>query len=287
MILYGKPPIGSAEELKRLYKVCFDEKDGAVDILFGEHSLANFCYAAVSGGRIISALYLLPAHIAQRGAPKQAHYLFAAGTLPKYRGKGVMNGLISYALKEAAANGDQYSVLLPANAGLYGYYERFGYQALLRVKEVCFTQKQALRLPIVGNYNVTNCSFDKLADLRFNILLGHNGSLLWDKRHIMLAHAIGKEYGGSLFCTDQGAVFYAQEQEKQTVFAYEIICEDKDFSSLLSAFIRQVPAAAYRLRIPAFFSFAGAPVRYGMIKPLNGAMLPTCSERPYLGLALD
>lgn len=284
MIMYTKPPEDSFEELKRLYKVCFDEMDSAVDTLFGEYALADFCYAAVSGGHIISALYLLPAYIAQDGTQQQAHYLFAAGTLPEYRGKGIMNGLISYALKEAAARGDRYSVLLPANAGLYGYYARFGYLALFRVKNVYLTQSQALQIP-PGDCKVTNCSFDKLANLRFNILLGHNGSLLWDKRHIMLAHEIGKEYGGGLFYTGNGAVFYARE--KESVFAYEIICENRMLGALLSAFVHHVPASGYRLRLPAFYTFAGETVRYGMIKPLTGAGLPDHSECPYLGLALD
>lgn len=284
MIVYERPPAGSFEELKQLYKMCFDEIDSAVDILFGKYSLMDYCYAAISGGRIIAALYLLPAHIALQGKAQQAHYLFAAGTLPSYRGRGVMNGLISYALRQALSNGDRYSVLLPANAGLYGYYARFGYQASFRVKDVFLSQKQALGFPS-GGCNVTNCSFDKLADLRFNILLGYNGSLLWDKRHIMLACEIGKAYGGGLFHTDIGAVFYARE--KDHVFAYEIIGEGKEISALLSAFVRHVPAAGYRLRLPAFYGFAGETVRYGMIKPLESTGLPDCSDYPYLGLALD
>lgn len=121
MSVYLKAPHEREEELKRLYQACFEEKDEAVRILFEEYALTDTCYAVLCGGEIAAALYLLPAQAAENGRAVQAHYLFAAGTLPKYRGRGLMNGLIGYALADAAARGDRYSALLPAGRGFTSF----------------------------------------------------------------------------------------------------------------------------------------------------------------------
>lgn len=285
MSVYLKAPHEREEELKRLYQACFEEKDEAVRILFEEYALTDTCYAVLCGGEIAAALYLLPAQAAENGRAVQAHYLFAAGTLPKYRGRGLMNGLIGYALADAAARGDRYSALLPAGRGLYQFYARFGYRPVYRAKCTAATQQRLLCLP-QAPCKVINCSFDKLADLRFNILLEQNGSLLWDRRHLALAQKLSAQYGGGLFTTDRGAVYYMREG--QNVYAYEMICTGADLGALLKTFARQVPAKLYRLKLPAFIGGGGNVIRYGMVKPLyTDALQPAGMRRPYLGLALD
>lgn len=285
MNAYLTAPRDRAEELKRLYQACFDEKDEAVRILFEEYGLVQYCHAALCGGEIAATLYLLPAQAAENGRAVQAHYLFAAGTLPKYRGRGLMNGLIHYALSCAAARGDRYSALLPAGRGLYQFYARFGYRPVYRSKCAAATQARLFSLP-AETCKVINCSFDKLAGLRFNILLEQNGSLLWDSRHLALAQKLSGQYGGGLFTADKGAVYYLREG--QNVYAHEIICKDADLKALLKTFAMQVPAKLYRLRLPAFIGSAGGMARCGMIKPLSkDALPPTAMRCPYLGLALD
>ena len=79
MNAYLTAPRDRAEELKRLYQACFDEKDEAVRILFEEYGLVQYCHAALCGGEIAATLYLLPAQAAENGRAVQAHYLFAAG----------------------------------------------------------------------------------------------------------------------------------------------------------------------------------------------------------------
>lgn len=285
MSMYLKVPRGRVEELIRLYQACFEEKEEAVRILFEEYALADNCCAVICGGQIAAALYLLPAQIAENGQAVQAHYLYAAGTLPEFRGKGLMNGLIGYALSCAAVRGDRYSALLPAGRGLYQFYARFGYHPVYRAKSTAVTQAQLLCLP-EEPCKVINCSFDKLADLRFNILLEQNGSLLWDKRHLALAKMLSDQYGGGLFTTDRGAVYYMREG--QNAYAYEIICKNADLKALLKTFATQVPAKLYRLKLPGFIGSGGSITRYGMIKPLcKDALRPAAMRCPYLGLALD
>lgn len=285
MSAYLTAPQERAEELKRLYQTCFEEKDEAVRVLFEEYGLARYGYAALCGGEIAAALYLLPSQAAENGRAVQAHYLFAAGTLPKYRGRGLMNGLIRYALSCAAARGDRYSALLPAGRGLYQFYARFGYRPVFRAKCTAVTQPRLLSLP-EETCKVIKCSFDKLAGLRFNILLEQNGSLLWDSSHLALAQRLSGQYGGALFTTDKGAVYYMREG--QEVYAHEIICKDADLKALLKTFAMQVPAKLYRLKLPGFLGSGGRVARYGMIMPLCKDALPPAAMRcPYLGLALD
>ncbi len=57
-------------------------------------------------------------------------YLFALGTSPAKRGRGLMAELMAYAEAECHAAGAAFACLIPAEASLFGYYQSRGYQSM-------------------------------------------------------------------------------------------------------------------------------------------------------------
>lgn len=73
---------------------------------------------------------------------EKSHYLCGASTDESFRGNGIMSRLIDFALDDAKNNGDVYSLLFPANDGLYGFYTKLGYAPSCTVKAVNFQGKR-------------------------------------------------------------------------------------------------------------------------------------------------
>lgn len=142
-IKFDKSGIADIPALKKLWLECFSEKPQAAALFFDKNYNGLSAYSAKYDGNTVAAVYLIHAQL--NGG--RAHYLCGAATLPRYRGRGIMSALIEYALKDAAQNGDKYSLLFPADGGLYSFYERLGYS------EACTAAKAELTRDVLKRRN--------------------------------------------------------------------------------------------------------------------------------------
>ena len=124
---------GMERGLKRLWQACFHEPDRPVDFYLRNAYRPENCLVYLHGGKLVSAVHLLPCRILTEEGPAPAHYIYAAATLPEYRGHGFMASLLAYAALYGAGRGQRYSAVLPAEPGLYSLYEKAGYQPYFRL----------------------------------------------------------------------------------------------------------------------------------------------------------
>ena len=286
MIKYTQPVAEQMAQCRALFETCFQEDAAALDFYFNGFLTPDLCYTAQENGRVAAALYLLPAQIAAGGKACRAHYLFGAATLAPYRNQGIMQRLIGYAQACAKRRGDCFSVLLPAEESLYGYYARLGYHTAFQSQFAVFSHTQACALT-ARRSKVINCSFDNIAQLRFNILIDQEGSLLFGTKHVKLACDIARVYGGGVFTAESGYMFYSVQGRQ--VYISECICAKEDFSALFATFAQHMQAKWYSLRLPPFIKTGGTFQRFGMVKPLQNEVQKFYAQCPqaYLGLTLD
>ena len=108
------------------HKVFGDERE-YIELFFGDAYFDSECFAEIIDGEAVSALYLLKCIIKCGGKIYHGRYLYAAATLPEYRGKGLMSKLIKEAQNYALGENLDFITLVPANDGLYGYYSGFDF----------------------------------------------------------------------------------------------------------------------------------------------------------------
>lgn len=117
--------------LENIWKKCFFDTDEGTNFVFENIYPSSRCYCCFTDEICCASLYLIDGEIEdKRGILQKTHYLFGAATLPEYRKGGIMSALIEYALMDSFKDGDKASILLPANEGLYSYYEKLGYSPL-------------------------------------------------------------------------------------------------------------------------------------------------------------
>ena len=256
--------------LKRLWLACFDEKETAAELFFKRNKTTFHAYACDCGGAVVSALYLIDCTL--NGAP--AHYLCGASTLPQYRGRGIMSGLIAYALKDAEERGDRMSVLLPANEALYGFYGRLGYKTGCAVKTKRFSTDTCMA------FKSGKPDLQELQKLCYK-----NKFLLWNNDYISFAAEYYGCYGAK---TAEGkntfAIYEADTESAEVIYA--VYNDIEELKTLLRAEGIKEFGLSGSADSPLFAGKKAVP--HGMIRPLGGRREENGkTEDVYIGITLQ
>jgi predicted acetyltransferase len=110
--------------IKELLKRCFPGNDEFYDRYMLRRGGVDGSVTAEKEGRIIADLQLVAYPMRCFGGTISTSYCFSACVAPEERGQGVMRRLIAEALQRNRDEGAVLSTLIPADAGLFGYYER-------------------------------------------------------------------------------------------------------------------------------------------------------------------
>ncbi len=117
------------QQLLALYQACFPEDDPAFwNWIFEKVYRPENTLNIFRVGRIVSSLQMIPCKLRQGSARFDAHYIYAAATLPEFQGRGLMAELLRQAAQEGIRRGQDFSVLITQEDSLLDYYARFGYQ---------------------------------------------------------------------------------------------------------------------------------------------------------------
>lgn len=116
-----------SSSLKKLWKDVFGDSEEYINLLFDFDYIPSECFGEIRDGEVVSALYLLRCNIGSFSG----RYLYAAATLNDFRGQGIMGRLIEEAEEYIIKENISFISLVPANDKLYGYYKRFGFEALM------------------------------------------------------------------------------------------------------------------------------------------------------------
>ena len=109
--------------LSRLWLACFPgDTMETVRAVFGRLALETECLVAAPDGFPVSMLLLLPQRYAAAGRSLPVQYIYAAATLPAYRGRGYCGALLKAAFEVGRSRGQAASFLRPASQGLTDYY---------------------------------------------------------------------------------------------------------------------------------------------------------------------
>ena len=266
-VLYRAASPSDHPQLISLWEKVFEEPREAVELFF-ERNLSIHGYLAQYDNSPIAAVYLTDATL----NGQQAHYLCGAATLPEFRCRGVMSELIEYALNDAKSRGDSYSLLFPANEGLYRFYERLSYRAVCQ-NAVLRLSRGELAADSAEPKSTTDApDYEAMqrACLKDDFLLQNNN-------FISFAIEYYRFYGTHTIATPRCLAFWEEENGIADVF-YSIYYDIKELKYLL---LRHSTAREF-----VFHGKNGEPrSRSGMLRVLTSS--DGEYPRPYIGITLQ
>ena len=112
-------------KLKKLWQEAFHEPDSFTDLFFATGYSPDRCHYIAENGVPVCALYWFDCDL-------QGHklaYIYAVATLKSHQGRGLAGKLLRETHEILKNQGYAGAILVPAGESLFGYYQRFGYEA--------------------------------------------------------------------------------------------------------------------------------------------------------------
>ncbi|MCD7905461.1 MAG: GNAT family N-acetyltransferase [Clostridiales bacterium] len=223
MIRYAdKNKKNETEELKRLFNVCFPGEESFCRWFFEKCFEAENTLVDVENGVLRGAAMELLYNIKGIG---DVTYLYAVGTFPQFRGRGICGNIIKKSQENDRLRGRAASVLIPGDKFLFDFYRRLGYRESSFVTERKFTASE--------NRDDLNLGECRAADLVrvYNENLKSGRYILRSEEYFERQTQMFKKFGGGLsglYCKNRllGYCFYSFEKGK--IFFDEIIGEEKE-----------------------------------------------------------
>lgn len=114
-------------QTRALWSLCFGDTEEFMKLYFTRKYTPERNSCLVRDGRVVAALQRLPYRMMFGGGVVPVAYVSGVCTQPEYRGKGLMTELMGQAHRKMYADGCLFSLLIPADEGLFAFYHRFGY----------------------------------------------------------------------------------------------------------------------------------------------------------------
>lgn len=274
--------------LKEIWHISFGDSKEYID-MFMEHQFKGARTVVYEeDSKILSMFFLFRCDFSINEKTHPSFYLYAAATLPQYRGKGIMGKMLEFSKSYAAEKNFDFIILSPAEKSLYDYYSRFGFKACFKSKKI------SLALEREDEYaaNFFENDFEKMLAMR-NAAVKKADGVLWDEEFFRYAvyendYTSGKTVGtkecyGIYFKEDDHIIFkelIGENANKALDFALSI-CKEENINSAQIA----VPVCRECTEI----SGNDVLINTGMAVPLNSEAqkaLENSDKNAYLGLTL-
>jgi predicted acetyltransferase len=147
--------------VRQMWKTCFGDSDEFLDIFFTYIYKDENTLLYIENDVAVASLQMPIFQFTFCGKEIPAAYICGACTLPEYRNKGYMGKLLQEAFELMANRNIPFSILIPADKWLYGYYAKFGYEKVFEKDEKEIPIKKILD-DTAGNIDEAYLIFDKL-----------------------------------------------------------------------------------------------------------------------------
>lgn len=280
--------LASKENIKDLYnlwQICFGDDKETIDMFFNNSFDSENTVVCVDNQKVVAMMFLLPQVIKSSKKEYSSYYLYALGTEPSYRSKGIMGKMIEYAASLARERHIDYLFLVPASESLFGYYKNHGFQNAFGQKKVVIDREILNSLKSSDGFNLVNFNSANYRNLK-NSNLSNQSFVDWRENEINLANDYFKSGNGEIVSTEKGDCFI--EHSKSRDIVYDLTVQADDLCSMLNTISNHIISDEIEFNLSKNYSLVSDKQEYydcGMIRKLNDNLddLNDC----FMGLTLQ
>ena len=123
--------------LKQLWQEIFKDDDGYIDLFFEYKMKPEYTFVAKENNEIAGAVYSVYAPLVlDDGTEVSALYMCGICTKAEYRGRKIASTLIEECFEFAKSENIDVCYLIPANIGLFDFYEKSGFEKVSYINKV-------------------------------------------------------------------------------------------------------------------------------------------------------
>ena len=283
---------GNEERLISIWQKSFGDSREYVDFFFQNHYSSEDTLVCYYDGQETAELFLIDTQLKIKNKLYGAQYVYAACTLPEFRGRGFMKELICSAVKLGRKRNKYFTVLVPGSESLFDYYSKLGFSKYFKNKTIVFSKDDLKHLADSDSVSV-NLKVNEIAAVRSGVF--DCNAIVWNENAVDYAAKECLLTDGKvlLFENSAGQKGYAfcRVNENEVVI-YELGAKRSLFGAAANEILKCFDCGTYKFILNAGFDLNGSnqTVRYnGMIKANdeNYDNLLQYNENPYIGLTLE
>jgi GNAT superfamily N-acetyltransferase len=257
-------------ELKHLWSACFHDSIPYINQFFSQRYKPENTLVHRENGRAVAMLTLLPVTVVTPRGTLPARYVYAVGTLPEYRGRGISSALARQADSYMQAEGCALALVVPATDSLFAFYAQQGFSTAFYRRRVTW--------PVAEIGGEATAAVSPLRDIpRFYALreqhFGHSGFFVrWDEDALRYALHECRLSGGDIYRFSGAGTegYIVAEPEGATVCLKEIALAPELATAAL-AFLKKQYAGSTRFECrlmphSALWPTMGVPEPVAMLK---------------------
>lgn len=284
---------GDRSTLLEIWKVCFGDNESYINFFLDNGYDPKNCIVWDESGLLVAMLHLRMSDLAINGKVQPAMYIYAAATLPSFRGHGIMAKLIDTAVSYGSSKGCLFTFLLPGSDSLYDYYGKLGFETAFEVKKARLNREELEKAGHSGFSALETSAGEDLpratetdsTKIYMQRVSFFNPAVQWREKELSYAIAEWKFTGGEVLCFDGG---YALCRERDGCVEVKEACGD--FAKLSDALLLRYACGTFTFLLPPYadFPFETLKIWYGMLaSPSSGTAEQVRTVRPYINLMLD
>ena len=171
--------------LEAVYSICFPGEPAFMTWFFDHVWRPEDTLLWQKNDIVLADVLAIPVTICLDGQSWPGHYIYAAGTLPEARGRGIMGALLGRAFEDGRAEGQHFSVLITQNDSLFNFYRPFGYTTLSQL-----AQHEAAPAALPEGYCLRPAELRDFSDLAALYAAEMAGHLALTRNAVHFAHML-------------------------------------------------------------------------------------------------
>ncbi len=245
MVVYREYRAEDIPALSALWKECFGDSDGFIRKFFAALPSIGGGAVAEIGGELAGAAYAITAQelITPCGGARRVGYIYGVGVHERFRGLGAGIGVTQAAASLARSMGAEIIATLPADEGLYNFYEgTLNARRRLCRERICIRPHggaQILRLDAAEYLR------------RREVMLAGRTHLRLDGAAMAFEEAMLAEYSGGLFAAGGGIAAAYLDGGHALIPELLLPAGQSDIHEYAGAVCAALGAAAGQLLLPA------------------------------------
>lgn len=304
------------ERLKVIWKLCFGDSDSFIELYYSQRYKPEQVAVYLQDGVIAAMLTMIPVQLIENDKEEKCSkgsMLYAIATHPEYQHRGIATELMNWTAGYLRDQEIELCVLVPAEAHLFDFYVRQGYQVGFTLQEVVLSKEELnALLEILEEEEEPKCGREAKPDfcqvlaatpqeynrIRSQLLRGTT-YIIYEEEEIAYQKKISRLSGADIYeisaCGVQGCAAIERLSEER-VLIKEFLFPEQFFSQGLKALGQSIEARELIIRTPARCGkvLGGSSKPFGMIKKTTSSKTGQVEQdvgslltSAYLGLAFD
>ena len=208
------------DSIKNIWRISFGDSDEFIEFHFSHANDLSHTFLVEIDGFIAAMVSVLPAELSL-DKEHTVGYIYAAATLPEFRGRGIMGRLLSYCESYAVKGGYTALALVPSSTSLFDFYAAHGYEKVFYHNKI--NMKFGKPINTLESANIKRCQIEEYVRARNNFK-GRYAFLKLDEFYDELS-LMELEISGYQTYDINNNAYAIIKADSQAIKIHELICE--------------------------------------------------------------